>query len=250
MTELKKGSQLKAIAKERSLGKYGTLIGASILLGVIRYTASMIISFLTRDVSGLLPFILIRLISIVVNTLLGVLISGQAYLYMNLIYSQTINISDIFFGFKQQPQKAVAITGILEVIINILMLPALIYMLTSNALTDPMTGLIFSGVGLIGILATIYVKICFSQVYFLLQDFPDWSVKQLLSTGLHMMKGKKLKYLGLNLSFIPMYLLGIITLFVPLLWVNVYVYATMAAFYQDIMSGAAAQKEESENGFN
>ena len=219
-------------------------------MGIIRFSVTMITNAFTSEATGLLPFILTWLISIIVNTLLGILISGQAYLYMNLIYSQTINISDIFFGFKQQPQKAVAITGILEVIINILMLPSMIFFLISNSLKDPVAILTLSGVSLAALFVTYYVKICFSQVYFLLQDFPDWSVQQLLSTALHLMKGKKLKYLGLSLSFIPLYLLGIVTLFVPLLWINVYFYATMAAFYQDIMSGAAAQKEDVEHGLN
>lgn len=250
MSELKTISQLKAIAKERSLGKYGTLIGASIILGISRFMVVSITSSFTAGAGSLIAVILGWLIAIIVNTLLGVLVSGEAYLYMNLIYSQTVSVSDIFFGFKQQPQKAVALQGIFEVIANILTLPYYIFLYGLAVGVDLSSSAAFLLITLACYVLLFYVKIVFSQIFFLLHDFPDWSVLQILTTAVHIMRGKKLKYLGLILSFIPLVLLGFITLFIPLLWVNVYMMATCAAFYQDIMSGASAQKEEGENGLN
>ncbi len=250
MSELKTISQLKAIAKERSLGKYGTLIGAAIILGIIRFLVISITSSFTAGSSSPIAIVLGWLIAIIVNTLLGVFVSGEAYMYMNLIYSQTVSISDIFFGFKQQPQKAVALQGIFEIIANVLTLPYFVLLYGLQAGIDFLASIPFLILTLVSYLLLFYVKIVFSQIFFLLHDFPDWSVRQILTTGIHLMKGKKLKYLGLILSFIPMILLGCITLFIPLLWINVYMLATYAAFYQDIMSGAAAQKEEGENGLN
>jgi uncharacterized membrane protein len=130
------------------------------------------------------------------------------------------------------------------------MLPGYILLFLSRGGQDNVFYMAYLVTMLITLLITLYVKILFSQVYFLLHDFPEWSVSQLISTAIHLMKGRKLKYLGLTLSFIPLYLLGIITLFIPLLWINVYAYATRAAFYQDLMSGATAQKVEGENGLN
>ena len=250
MSELKTISQLKAIAKERSLGKYGTLIGAAIILGIIRFLVISITSSFTAGSRSPIAIVLGWLIAIIVNTLLGVFVSGEAYMYMNLIYSQTVSISEIFFGFKQQPQKAVALQGIFEIIANVLTLPYFVLLYGLQAGIDFSTSIPFLILTLVSYLLLFYAKIVFSQIFFLLHDFPDWSVRQILTTGIHLMKGKKLKYLGLILSFIPMILLGCITLFIPLLWINVYMLATYAAFYQDIMSGAAAQKEEGENGLN
>lgn len=250
MTQQKNISQLKAIAKERSLGKYGTLIGATIVLGIIRFMVVSITSSFTAGADGILPFILGLLIMLVVNTLLGVFTSGEAYMYMNLIYSQTVSISDIFFGFKQQPQKAVALQGVFEVISGVLMLPYFLFVSGLFGAPTVETSLIMSIISLVACILIIYVKICLSQTFYLLHDFPDWSLQQILTTGLHMMKGKKLRYLGLALSFIPLILLGCITLFIPLLWVNVYMFAAQAAFYQDLMACASAQKEEGENGLN
>ncbi len=252
MYNLKSSAELKAIAKERSLGKYGTLVGASVILGIIRIFVLSITSSFVSGSGSSATFILGRLITLIVTILMGIFISGEAYLYMNLIYSQTINVSDIFFGFKQQPQKAVWLQGILVVVSTLMTLPmaVAINLLTSAGELDFTLISLALAIAGVGFILNYYVKIVFSQVFFLLHDFPDWSVKKILSTSIHLMKGKKLKYLYLNISFLPLYLLGIITLFVPLLWINVYVYATMAAFYQDLISSAAAPREETADGLN
>ena len=105
MTNSTSTSVLKSIAKERSLDKYGTLIAANVLIFAIQFGLT---SIATVSASGsLIIFIINQLISLVINILLGILVSGKAYLYMNLVYSQTISVSDIFFGFKQHPEKAV-----------------------------------------------------------------------------------------------------------------------------------------------
>jgi uncharacterized membrane protein len=54
------------------------------------------------------------------------------------------------------------------------------------------------------------------------------------------MKGNKFRLFYLNVTFLPLYLLGCVTLFIPLLWVSVYRYATTCAFYQDLIAHAAA----------
>ena len=89
-------AQLKAIAKERALDRYGTLIFANILIFVIQ----VLISGITTVASSgnIIIFVINQVISLIVSILLGILSSGKAYLYMNLVYSQTISASDIFFG--------------------------------------------------------------------------------------------------------------------------------------------------------
>ena len=98
MSNLSSAAQLKAIAKERSLDKYGTLIAANVIIFAIQ----IIISGITTISSSgnLLIFVINQFISLIVSILLGLLVSGKAYLYMNLVYSQTISASDIFFGLS------------------------------------------------------------------------------------------------------------------------------------------------------
>ena len=61
------------------------------------------------------------------------------------------------------------------------------------------------------------------------------SAKELLAYSKKMMQGNKFKLLYIHISFIPWFIFGVITLFIPLLWVSVYRYATLTAFYQDLI---------------
>lgn len=238
----KSSAQLKAIAREKSLGRYGTLIGANLTIIAI----NLIISGFAGVSAGnsILLVIIGNLISVIINILLGVLVSGKAYLYMNLLYSQNVSVSDIFFGLKQQPQKAVIIQSVFVVADFLLTIPLTILMM--QYMTGPdmrFIGAMFILIA-VAIIVEVYIYLLYSQSFFILHDFPDRSAKEILSTSRHLMKGNMFRLLYLHISFIPLYLLGVITLFVPLLWVSAYREATVCAFYQDLIAGAANTKED------
>jgi uncharacterized membrane protein len=107
---------------------------------------------------------------------------------------------------------------------------------------NAMSALIFALA--IGLIINVYVSLVYSQSFFILHDFPDRSVKEILSASRHLMKGSKFRLFYLNVTFLPLYLLGCITLFVPLLWISVYRYATTCAFYQDLIANAAAREDK------
>ena len=243
-------AQLKAIAKERALDRYGTLIFANILIFAIQ----VLISGITTVVSSgnIIIFVINQIINLIVSILLGILSSGKAYLYMNLVYSQTISASDIFFGLKQHPEKAVVIQSVFVIANFVVSLPSsliLFFAGQSSSIDLYLTNIIILT---IGIIFNIYISLVYSQAFFLLHDFPDRSAKELLSTSRHLMKGNKLKLLLLELSFIPLYIFGIITLFIPLLWISVYRYASVAVFYQNLISdaGNTTTGKEDEYGLN
>ena len=236
----KSSAQLKAVAKEQSLGKYGTLIGANLLILAIQLLVS---GFSTVSVTGNILLIIINtLITIIINILLGVLVSGRAYLYMNLLYSQPVATADVFFGLRQQPQKAVIIQSLFVLVDFIGSVPAQIFAIryyATGSSTDAAAALLLLGIGLI---INIIVGLIYSQSFYILHDFPDKSAKEILATSRRLMKGNMFRLFYLNVSFIPLYLLGIVTMFIPLLWVVVYRNATNCAFYQDLIATAAGQQ--------
>ena len=240
MESYKSTAQLKGVAREKSLGKYGTLIGANVIIFAIQLIVS---AFTTVSTSGSVLLVIINnCITIIVNILLGMLMSGKAYLYMNLLYSQPVSTADIFFGFKQQPQKAVIIQAVFVLVDFLVSLPAqvLLILYSNNPTGNLMAAMIFALA--LGLIINIYISLVYSQSFFILHDFPDRSAKEILSTSRHLMAGNKLRLFYLNVSFIPLYILGCITMFVPLLWIGVYRYATTCAFYQDLIANAAKER--------
>lgn len=237
MSSYKSSAQLKALAKEQSLGKYGTLIGANIIIFAIQLFISAITS--VNGGSSLIFFIINNLITLTVTILLGVIMSGKAYLYMNLMYSQPVSTSDIFFGMKKHPQKAVIIQAVFALADFLFGIPAqlLLFRYQSAPSANSMAAVFFAlGIALI---VNVYVSLVYSQSFFILHDFPDRSAKEILTTSRRLMKGNKFRLFYLTVSFIPLYILGCITMFIPLLWVSVYRYATLCAFYQDLIENAS-----------
>lgn len=250
MSNTIKIAELKEAAQERSIDKYGSLILANIIIFLIQ----LIISGITTvGTSGSIIFFVINLIiNLIVNILLGVLVSGKAYLYMNLVYSQPIAASDIFFGLKQHPQKAVIIQSVFVLVDFFVSLPASVLLFMVQR-TPTQSGYIAMIIALlVGFIVNLYVSLVYSQSFFLLHDFPERSAKELLRSSRKLMQGNKLKLLALYLSFIPLYLFGILTLFIPLLWISVYRYATIAVFYQKLISNAGSNMpaKEEQNGLD
>ena len=236
MNNYKTTGQLRAIAKEQSLGKYGTLIGANIIILALQFFVTLFTSFASEG--SIILFFINSIISLIVNILLGLLVSGKAYLYMNLLYSQPVSTSDIFFGMKQQPQKAVAIQALFAGVDFVIMIP--IQLLYAQYLSTKVDAYLLTImiIGIVAVIAEVYVALTYSQAFYLLHDFPDRSAKELLATSRHLMKGNRFRLLYLYVGFIPLYLLGAVALFIPLLWVSVYKDASLCSFYQDLIATA------------
>ena len=156
-------AELKAIAKERSLDRYGSLILANILIFIIQLIISGITSV---SASGnIFIFVLNLFINLIVNILLGVLVSGKAYLYLNLVYSQTISASDIFFGLKQHPEKAVAIQAVFVLVDFIVSLPGsvLLFVVRQNPTSSNYIFLLLK-------YNQVYIKLFVDQSYYIYLD--------------------------------------------------------------------------------
>ncbi len=74
----------------------------------------------------------------------------------------------------------------------------------------------------------------YSQSFFILADHPGISAREALSLSKDMMRGHKLRYFVLELSFIGWSILCMFTLGIGYLWLIPYIQVTKAAFYQDL----------------
>lgn len=74
----------------------------------------------------------------------------------------------------------------------------------------------------------------YSMTPYILKDYPELSANQAINLSIKMMKGHKFDYFYLQLSFIGWGLLSILTLGIGYLWLMPYMYASMAAFYEDV----------------
>lgn len=89
---------------------------------------------------------------------------------------------------------------------------------------------------LLFIIPGIIKSIAYSQMFYIMAEDPDIEAGDAMKKSMKLMKGHKMDYFLLQLSFIPWYLLCLLTFGILYIWVAPYVAATNAAFYKEISS--------------
>ena len=148
------------------------------------------------------------------------------------------SVGDIFYCFKHSPDKAIKIEFVLVIINAVCMLPSDIltwkYPLTS--LTDYDEIAMMYSVTLLCMMVYVVITLAFTPVFYMMLDFPNYTVKDILKKSIEVMKGNKMRYFLLDLSFIPWMFVGILTCGIGLLWIIPYMNMTSTNFYLDLMA--------------
>ena len=84
----------------------------------------------------------------------------------------------------------------------------------------------------------------YSQVAFILRDNPELSDNAAIEKSMAMMLGHRWQYFKLQFSFIGWWLLVFVTFGVAILWVQPYVWAACANFYESLKADSDKQIEE------
>ncbi len=212
-------AELKSDTKEALAGKYGVVIGAIVTTYIVMFILSSVISG-TANPGSASGIFLVQAEQLLVEILMGLFTSGLAYVNLNVVYRQNTNFSDLFYGMKQQPDKALLIQAVLSLILFAGGLPSFAYsLLYGERASVPMFLLLRVGFGLLSLI--IYLML--SQSFYIMHDFPERSVPRILSSSMYLMRGNLWRLIKLMLSFLPLMLLGIVTFFLPLLWVRAYI---------------------------
>lgn len=237
MPNYKPFRELKRLAKVQLQGKYGTMIGALILQELLVLFATGILSMMipgTDTLSNILYYIL----TFIVQLIAGILQAGVSFLYLKAACGMQCSVGDIFYCFKHSPDKAIKIEFVLAIINAVCMLPSDIltwkYPLTS--LTDYDEIAMMYSVTLLCMMVYVVITLAFTPVFYMMLDFPNYTVKDILKKSIEVMKGNKMRYFLLDLSFIPWMFIGILTCGIGLLWIIPYMNMTSTNFYLDLMA--------------
>ncbi|MDE6977594.1 MAG: DUF975 family protein [Lachnospiraceae bacterium] len=230
MNEHLSSASLKSQAKGQLLGKYGTLAG--IVFIHLGYTVFVLISSnLLIDASSVVGYVMYFAVSIVFSLLEGLLIYGEAYIYLKLACNQPIAVSDLFYGFSNNPDKILKVQAAFTVVHLIGTLP--------NAVPVPASRpyfLLFYVIFTLSVsILYIVLNIMLSQSFFLMLDFPQYTAREVLTRSVRVMKGSKGRLFYIYLSFLPLILLGICSCCIPFIWLQPYMQAVKANFYLDLM---------------
>ncbi len=251
------GTNYKGIAREKLLGRYSTIIGAILVMQLVFFAVSYITDKVVDD-STIAGMIIYTAIAVIVGLIGAVFTVGELTMYMKLACGDDIRISDIFSGFMGHPDKAIIIQFKIAVRCLAFLLPALAifgYMcyvsggvtlaenggivLGDAGLTDagaPFILLMVLAV-LAGAAGVIYIRLKYAQCFYLMIDHPEYEATEAFNKSADMMKGHMWDYLYINLSFIPIILLGVLSLGVGLMYIQPYRGMTLTEYYMALASG-------------
>ena len=228
-------AELKARAKGQLLGKYGTVIPTVLVVEIIMVSVSGILSF-PLNPQTIPGAVLSFIIECLVQLLAGIFLAGQTYLYLNISCGGNIRVSDVFYGFTHHPDRAILIQ-LFQLLLMLASFVPLFAVLGLWMVIDSIYMLIPVAVAFcFGLIVSVIISLMYSQSYFVMLDFPDFTALQCLRFSRRIMKGSKARRFYLDMSFIPLYLLGLLTCCIGLLFVIPYVNTTYSNFYLELMS--------------
>lgn len=228
-------ASLKRMAKGQLLGRYGTVISILLFHAVtVSFTQTLVSDVLNP--TNVIKLFLYLTASYLVYILSGFFEAGEAYIYLKIANNQPVTFSDLFYCFRQESNRTAYIQIRLAAIELGSMLPALLYSFFSEKDTglfsiDPVYLLLL----LLGIAVSVWAELLFSQSFYIMLDFEDYTASQVMQTSIRLMKGNMGRLFYMMLSFLPLFLLGFCSLGLGLLWVYPYREAAYANFYLDLI---------------
>lgn len=229
---------LKLYARQTLSGRYKVAVYAMLAVMGVTFLGDTLTTVLFH---GSAPVTLItgEIFSFVIVQIMNVFLAGLGYLYLNMARGKEYSYGDLISLFKHNPDRVLVASLVLSVIDLLTSIP---YYYTVY-FVDPGTTLEAQAVWwmdvaarmLISIIVAEALKLPFAAAYFLLADNTELSGLEALKLSVRLMKGHKLKYVGLMLSFIPWLILSMFTLGIGILFLEPYMKMSAVMFYRSII---------------
>lgn len=239
MQNYKSYTTLMQLATKQMQGNTGTLIVALILQEMILLFVSSLASVLVPG-TDTASMIIYYLVAFILQLAAGILEAGTALLCLHCACGMPCKISDLFYAFKKDTNKAIRIEFVLVIINCICTIPVNIYAYSVPAFNtyEEMLQYVMTMLLLMSVCILVYsvLTLPLFPVFYMMLDFPQCSVTELLKRSFKVMKGNMLRLFLLKLCFIPMMFLSMFTCGLALLWVIPFMNVTCTNFYLDLMT--------------
>ncbi len=247
MENYKSFAELKRLARIQMSGKFGVLIGAMVLSNLITYAALYLVAAIIPTSTPVM-YVINYVVTFMVQLISAVLQTGMCLLHLHAACNMECRISDLFYAFKNNPDKCIRVGVVLAVIQSVCMIPCDIMQkdlltIDYSKITDSnelmaVYGAFMSFYAVTMICALVYfiATLAFFPVYYMILDFPNLSAGEILRKSVAVMKGNKGRYFLLMASFVPIILISSVTCGIALLWIIPYISMTSANFYLDLIS--------------
>lgn len=228
--------ELKRIARENLSGHYGIPMGALLAEAVISLVAILPFSLLQQEEQTIFQTIIFYAAYFLVALLSSVLAVGLMKLHLSMARKQPYEISMIFYGFRNQPDRFILTSLLLILAIVVSLLPAIagtVVFVLLDVSAATVTALVL--LSLTSLVLLIILALQYALSFYLVLEHQDINALQALRTSRELTKGHRGQLLYIFLSFIGLHLLSVLSFGIGSLWVAPYQSQTFAGFYLDII---------------
>lgn len=244
---MKTRREQKTAAKHAMVGKTATVILAYVTVQALGMISSMLASAVFPGTETL-DILLGYLFNFILTLVVSVVNAGLAYMYLNIARGKQYSLSDLFYFFKQHPDHVITASLAFAVINLVTMIPYTLYgyLAPVEYTLQGQIDWLYKSLLLMlaGILVYQLLVIPLEMSYYILSDHPDMKGTDALKESVRMMRGHCGKYLVLKLSYIPLMLLSVFTLYLALLWILPYMLMAETMFYRDLMGEFDTEAKE------
>ena len=175
-------------------------------------------------------------IAMMLNIIAGMFVCGVCLYYLNISTGRDAAPGDIFRGFRENPSEVFKVSAFLT-------LPSVIFSIPINILadiyimTDEAKYLYISIVLFVSaVIVSLYIHLTYGIAYFVMLDFPTYSAAKILSVTRKKMEGQRTRLFMLDLRFVPMFILGILSAGIGLIWIHPLITESRALFFLNLMN--------------
>ena len=241
MKQYKKCYELKNTAKDKLEGKYFLAVTICFMSVAIEYAVTLFIGLVLpnpiRSTGVSVPaYVVNGIFSLALSWVLGVMRLGTSLFFLNIACGHPYNLADLFYGYKNDSTRALIVSGVYTLLNAVCMMP---YQYLAQAFFFTFDGsLAIAGIAaaVAGLCILLPVSAGISLSFYLLLDFPNKSGWEVLLLSFRIMKGHKRRWLYMTLSFLPLMILCIISIYIGFLWLMPYMQMTYACFFLDVMN--------------
>ncbi len=230
-------------------GKYGPAIGTTLIYAGLNAVVTNLVNQISTGLSVVLVnagasgtaasvilIVLELLLSGVCTVSLSVLMVGLSYYYLKLGSGHMPAVSDIFYGYREDFARSFAASFYVNIILIVSFAPGMVAMgiyTNTRKVNYLYTALILY---IIGLVVYIFFDISLKITYYILADFPEYTAKEAVIAAWKKMSGHRGRLFSLMVSFIPYYLLGVLSFGIGLLWLFPLMQESYVQFYLDLMN--------------
>lgn len=232
--------EIKLNARNKILDGLGTVALLTLMYFCLSSALTVCQSLYAVENNNVISLIFSLVITFLFSALSGIVKYGYASYFLKFTNNVPVGVREIFAGFTHSPDKTIFVSMFLTILNYLFLVPYAVFSFAFPDLLGKYNILLRLGVYLLCSVGYFIFSLRYAPVYFLLNDLPGKRAIEILMISKWLMKKNKRRLFALLVSFIPIYILGLLSCFTGMLWILPYLNIAECYFYQDISSVKSA----------